>query len=71
MTGRLGFDQSLAFAFNPVSGTLLAVSSDISSLEIGGVEVTGYGAPNGTAQIITNGATAGLLSTRWSAREGV
>ena len=71
VTGRLGFDQSLALAFNPVSGTLLAVSSDINSFEIGGVEVTGYGAPNGLAQIITNGATMGSFYPMVSARGGL
>ena len=68
VTGRLGFDQSLGFAFNPVSGTFLAVSSDLSSYEIGGVEVTGYGAPNGAANIITNGARAGSFYPMVSAR---
>ena len=71
VTGRLGFDQSLDFAFNPVSGTFLAVSSDLNTYEIGGVEVTGYGAPNGTADIITNGAQMGSFYPMVSARGGL
>jgi hypothetical protein len=59
VTTRLGFDQSLGMAFNPVSGTLLAVSSDGGSLEIGGVEMTAMGGPFGIAQIITDGARLG------------
>ena len=59
VTGRLGFDQSLALAYNPGSATFLAVSSDLSSLEIGAVEVAGSGAPNSVAQIVTDGATRG------------
>jgi hypothetical protein len=59
VTGRLGFDQSLALAFNPGSGSFLAVSSDPNSLEIGAVEVTGSGAPNTVAEIVTDGALRG------------
>ncbi len=42
VTNRLGFDQSLGLAFNSISGTFLAVSSDSNSLELGAVEVKEY-----------------------------
>ncbi len=58
ITSRLGFNQSLDMAYNPVSGTFLAVSSDTSSYEVGAVEVAGGGAPNSTVQIVTTGAIA-------------
>ena len=40
VTGRLGFDQSLGMAYNAVSGTFLAVSSDRDSYEVGAIEVS-------------------------------
>ncbi len=68
VTSRLGFDQSLAFAFNAGSGSFLAVSSDINSLEIGAVEVAGSGAPNTVAQIVTDGALRGSFYPMTTAR---
>ena len=67
-TGRLGFDQSLGMSFNPAAGTLLAVSSDVSSLEIGAVEVNGIGVPNGAATVITDGARLGSFHPMVTAR---
>ena len=67
-TGRLGFDQSLGMSFNPGAGTLLAVSSDLNSLEIGAVEVNGIGVPNGAATLITDGARQGSFYPMVAAR---
>ena len=69
-TGRLGFDQSLGIAFNPASGTFLAVSSDGLSFEVGAVEITGSGAPNSTVQLVTDGAKLGSFHPMASARLG-
>ncbi len=70
VTNRLGFDQSLGMAFNRVSGTFLAVSSDLNSLEIGAVEVKGSGEPNSTAVIVTEGARHGSFYPLPVARAG-
>jgi hypothetical protein len=59
VTGRLGFDQSLGMAFNPATSTALVVISDLSSLEVGAIEVKANGSPIGTAQVITDGARKG------------
>jgi hypothetical protein len=59
VTSRLGFDQSLGMAFNAATGTALAVSSDLFTLEIGAVEIKSTGLPNGVAQLITDGAKKG------------
>jgi hypothetical protein len=59
VTDRFGYDQSLDLAFNSISGTFLAVSSDSATLEVGGVEVAYNGAPSSAAQVITNGARLG------------
>jgi hypothetical protein len=69
-TGRLGFDQSLGIAFNPASGTFLAVSSDGLSFEVGAVEIRGSGAPNSTVQLVTDGAKLGSFHPMASARVG-
>jgi hypothetical protein len=73
VTTRLGFDQSLAMSFNPLSGTFLAVSSDINSFEVAGVELAATGQPYGLVQILTNGARGGsfypMTSNRPSAGE--
>ncbi len=70
VTDRLGFDQSLGLAFNPSTGTFLAVSSDRDTLEIGAVEVTGSGAPASGFHLITNGARSGSFHPLISARPG-
>jgi hypothetical protein len=59
VTGRLGGDQSLGMAFNANTSTALVVSSTWDSLEIGAIEVKADGVPNGTAQLITDGAKKG------------
>ena len=70
VTGKLGFDQSLGIGFNPSTGTFLAVSSDINTLEIGAVEVSGGGVPTGVSQVITNGARIGSFHPMTTARTG-
>lgn len=60
ISGRLGTPTSFAFALNPVSGTILAVSEGVDSREVPGVEMNSAGVPLGTAIDLTDGAgTAG------------
>jgi hypothetical protein len=68
VTMRLGFDQSLGMSYNPLSGTYLAVSSDIATFEVGGVELTTSGVPIGVAQVITDGARSGSFYPLTSVR---
>jgi hypothetical protein len=70
VTTLLGYDQSLALAFNPQSGTFVTVSSMAASLEIGAAEIKGTGEPNSSAMVITNGASLGSFYPRAAARMG-
>jgi hypothetical protein len=58
ITDSLGGDLSMGLAYNPVSGTFLAVSSSWTSYDIGAVEITAGGAPNSLATIVTAGASS-------------
>ena len=68
VTGRIGHDQSLGMAYNPNSGTFLAVGSDGTSLELAAAEMKSDGEPNTLAQIITDGAKHGSNYPMVSAR---
>lgn len=58
ISSGLGTFDSLSIAFNPVSGTFLAVGHDTAGNEDAAIELTGTGAPIGTKIIATNGANA-------------
>jgi PKD repeat protein len=54
-TRRLGGDSSMAIAFNPTSGTILAASSDFESWEIAAIELDSGGFPLGGVMVATDG----------------
>ena len=70
ITSRFGHDQSLGLAYNPSTGSFLAVGSDGASLEVAGAEVNGGGGPNSGAQILTEGAGHGSFHPLTTARPG-
>ena len=70
ITSRFGHDQSLGLAYNPSTGSFLAVGSDGASLEVAGAEVNGGGGPNSGAQILTDGAGHGSFHPLTTARPG-
>jgi hypothetical protein len=70
VTNRLGFDQSLGMAFNPSTGTFLAVSNDATSYEVGAVELNVSGAPNSAVQLVTDGARLGSFYPMTASRPG-
>jgi hypothetical protein len=66
---RMGTALSFALAFNPVSGTFLAVSEDMGdTADIAGVELNPGGAPYTTAMALTNGGIKGSYVPRVTAR---
>ena len=70
ITSRFGHDQSLGLAYNPSTGSFLAVGSDGASLEVAGAEVNGGGGPNSGGQILTEGAGHGSFHPLTTARPG-
>ena len=70
VTNRLGYNQSLGFAFNRASGTFLVVSSDSVSAEVAAIETTSSGAPSSAAQIVTDGAVGGSFYPLVAQRPG-
>ena len=70
ITSRFGHDQSMGLAYNPSTGSFLAVGSDGASLEVAGAEVNGGGGPQTGAQIITEGAGHGSFHPLTASRPG-
>lgn len=68
VTDRFGHDQSLGMAFNPVSGTFLAVGSDGLSWDVAGSELNNVGVPLAAARALTSGATGGSFHPMPAAR---
>jgi PKD repeat protein len=68
LSSRLGHNQSLDIAYNSLSDTLLAVSSDLGgTLEVGSVEVTAGGAPM-SFLLATDSSTTGSYYPKVTAR---
>jgi hypothetical protein len=70
VTGRFGFDQSLALAYNRNSGTFLTAGSAADSFEIAAAELNSGGQPTTGAQLITEGARGASEFPMISARTG-
>lgn len=66
LSSRLGTPTSFSSKYNPVSGTLLAVSED-GSKEVYAAELNGNGAPITTSAAITAGASTGSFFPRVTA----
>jgi hypothetical protein len=65
---RFGGADNLTLAYNPVSGTFLAVGQDITSVQDAGAELNAQGTPTTGAAVLTNGATGGSFYPRVAAR---
>jgi hypothetical protein len=65
---RFGGADNLTLAYNPVSGTFLAVGQDIASVQVAGAELDPQGTPMSGAAVLTNGATGGSFYPRVAAR---
>ena len=70
ISGQLGTPTSFAFALNPVSGTILAVSEGTVSREVLGVETSSTGVPLGIAEWLTDGAGASGAGGSYAPRVG-
>jgi hypothetical protein len=68
LSGRLGTPTSFDLAFNPVSGTFLAVSEDSQSSDVVGLQLNNSGTPNTVASTLTNGCANGSFFPRVGAR---
>lgn len=68
LSSRVGTPTSFSIAFNPVSASFLAVSEDVASLEVAGVELDPSGAPKALAGTLTTGASTGSYVPRVTAR---
>jgi FG-GAP-like repeat len=65
---RMGTPTSLSLAFNPVSGTFLAVSEGTVGVDVMAVELDSTGVPKTTAVTATSGARNGSFVPRVTAR---
>src|SRR6185436_20460999 len=70
ISSQLGTPTSFAFALNPVSGTILAVSEGVGTREVPGVEMNSAGVPLGTAVPLTDGAGATGAGGSYAPRVG-
>jgi len=70
ISSLLGTPTSFAFALNPVSGTILAVSEGVGTREVPGVEMNSSGVPLGTAVPLTDGAGATGAGGSYAPRVG-
>jgi hypothetical protein len=68
LSSRMGTPTSLSMAFNPVSGTFLAVSEGTVGVDVMAVELDSKGAPKSTAVTATSGARNGSFVPRVTAR---
>jgi hypothetical protein len=70
VSSRVGTPTSFELSYNPVSGTVLAMSEDNNSYELVGLELHGNGTPiAGTTQVLTDGGgTKGSFYPRVSTR---
>jgi hypothetical protein len=72
MTTRFGGTDNFSLAFNPASGTILAVGSDNFSFEVAAMELNGGGVPISSAGGITQGTTSpGSFYPRVASRQFV
>ena len=72
LSSRVGTPVSFSMAFNPVSGTILAVSEDTQSFNVGGTELDGSGMPLDAGIAVTSESTASWVprvTARTEARE--
>lgn len=65
---RIGTPTSFNIAFNPVSGTFLAVSEDPKSIELAGIELQSDGSPISVPVGLSSGASSGSFVPRVTAR---
>jgi hypothetical protein len=68
LSARIGTPTSLSLAYNPVSGTFLAVSEGVVGIEVMAVELGSTGLPKTTAVGVTSGAKHGSFVPRVTAR---
>ncbi len=68
LASRLGTPTSFDIAFNPVSGTFLAVSEDPNSIEVAGIELNSDGSAISIAVGLSSGAGTGSFVPRVTAR---
>jgi hypothetical protein len=68
ISSRLGTPTSFDLAFNPLSGTFLALSEDLLTVEVAAVELNSAGVPLTVAVGITDGASTGSFVPRVAAR---
>jgi hypothetical protein len=68
ISSRLGTPTSFSLAYNPVSGTFLAVSEGVIGVDVMAVELDSKGVPKTTAAAATSGARNGSFVPRVTAR---